>query len=455
MESVKINKNKEKKIDLNHLEKREWELWTVTLLVILALSSFILIRHIWEISDSGREWFKELMSAETYLTTSTFLIFLVLIFCLYVVSKTMELRKLRKKLFLQKVEPEQISSTLEEVAAFKQISSMIIAKQNLETILENISRESLKCLKADRASIYRVDGEKKYLIRQNTYASTSLNEKVNLSEEKEEARKAILRNRPSLLGKPEDFANFFKYAEREGKITSLINFPILAKGKPVGVLSVARINQQCNFNEDDFKRLSVFSNYASIAIENGNLLEELSRGKNYQENYEKYCGNILQLLQDLTEEGRKEIEGYGKNLWSLDGEQGGIKVTPMSKLTIEQRRNERVEEILKVEFENDLLAETANISEGGVFIRAQDPLELGEEFLLKLYIPDEQDPINTLCKVVWVNKYGKETEELPRGMGVKFLELTAEDKRRIEEFISVQKNKKLSLEKDALPSSQT
>jgi type IV pilus assembly protein PilZ len=390
------------------------------------------------------------MSVKTYLTGLTFLI---LMFCLYVISKTLELRKLRKKLFLQKAELDQIVSTLEEVTAFYQISSVIITKQSLITILKNIAQESLKCLKADRSSIYRIDGEKGYLMRQMTYASNPLNEKVNLSEEKEVARKAILQNRPFLLGKPEDFVNFFKYAEREEKINSLMSLPILAEGKPVGALSVARINKEYSFTEDDIKRLSIFRNYASIAIENSNLLEELNKKIKYRKNYDKYCGNILELLEDLTEEERKEIEEYGKNLWRKRREQGEKKITLLSELTAEQRQHERIDEILEVEFENDILAQTENISEGGVFIRTQNPLELEEEFVLKLYIPDEQEPVNVLCKVVWANKYGKESEDLPRGMGVKFLRLKAEDRIRIEEFVKIQKNKNLLPEKELLPSS--
>ena len=443
-----VNKKKEKIFDLNHLEKRDWELWTLALLMILVLTLYILISHIWEMTDSPREWFRELMSVKTYLTGSTFLI---LMFCLYLISKTLELRKLRKKLFFQNAELEKITSTLEEVTAFYQISSVIITKESLMTILENIAQESLKCLKADRSSIYRVDGEKGILMRQINYASNPLNEKVNLSEEKEVARKAILQNRPFLLGKPEDFVHFFKYAEREEKINSLMSLPILAKGKPVGVLSVARINKDYSFTEDDIKRLSIFSNYASIAIENSNLVEELNRKINYRKNYEKYCGNILELLQDLTEEERKEIEEYGKNIWRKRREHGEEKITLLSELTgAEQRQHERVDEILQVEFENDLLAQTVNISEGGVFIRTQHPLELEEEFDLKLYIPDDKEPVNVLCKVVWANRYGKESEDLPRGMGVKFLKLVAEERKRIEEFIKTQKNKRLLPEKELL-----
>jgi uncharacterized protein (TIGR02266 family) len=127
------------------------------------------------------------------------------------------------------------------------------------------------------------------------------------------------------------------------------------------------------------------------------------------------------------------------------------KVTLTGELNAERRQDERLDEILQVEFEDSPVGQTVNISRGGVFIRTPNPLDLEEEFLLKLHIPDGQEPMEALCKVVWANKYGKESEEMPRGMGVKFLRLQDEFKRRIEEFIKIQKSIKLLPENETTP----
>jgi len=427
------------------LERRDWELWCMAILMILVLTLYILISHIWEIGDSPREWFREIVSIKTYLAGSTFLI---LLFCLYVTLKNFELRRLRKQLILQKVELKQIASTLEEFTAFYQISSVIIAKHSLTTILETIVQESLKCLKADRSSFYQLDSEKGFLIRKVSFSSNPFYEKVNLSEEKEVARKVVLQDQPFLLGKPEDFVNFFNYAEREEKINALMSLPVLADGKPIGALSVARINKEYGFSEEDTKKLSIFSNYASLAIENFDLLKELQKKISRQKDFEKYSNNILELWQDLSEEERKKIEEYGRNLWHKRKAKTGEKITLMSELGIERRTSERIEEVLQVEFENEFLAQTFNISEGGAFIHTSNPLELEEEFHLKLYIPDDQEPINIVCKVIWTNKYGKGNKKLPQGMGIKFLRLNPEHRKKIEEFIELQKSKKLLQENE-------
>ncbi len=125
----------------------------------------------------------------------------------------------------------------------------------------------------------------------------------------------------------------------------------------------------------------------------------------------------------------------------------------LSGRSTQRRQDERIDEILRVDIgENDIMAQTVNISQGGVFIRTQNPLDLEEEFFMKLYIPDKQEPIEVFCKVVWIKQYGKESKDLPRGMGVKFLNLQDEFKRRIKEFIKEQKAKKLLEQNETAPS---
>ena len=423
---------KDKKTDLNLLERRDWELLAMAILIILILTLYILISHIWEIADAPREWFRELISVKTYLTGSTFLI---LLFCIYIIIKNMELRRLRRQLFYQNAEIQKMASTLEEIAAFYEVSCQILSKQDLETILASIVKESLNSLKADRATIYLLDKESKILKAQISYTPNPLQEKINLLEEHEMARKAVFQDRPFLLSKPEDFQGFFNYENREDKITSLICYPFYQDGKPIGSLTVVRINQETPFAEDNLKILSIFGQYASIAMENANLTAEVKKQIAVQKKFEQYSQRILEMLQEFSEEEKKKIEDQVRNILFERNKSGKEKIVLWSELGIERRQDERLDGVIQVEFEDHLLAETVNISGGGVFIRTNDPLDIEEQFYLKLHIPDGQEPAEVLCKVVWTNKYGKESDDLPRGMGVKFIKIKAQDKKRIEDFI--------------------
>ena len=66
-------------------------------------------------------------------------------------------------------------------------------------------------------------------------------------------------------------------------------------------------------------------------------------------------------------------------------------------------------------------------------------MDLGDLFLLKLYLNDSREPMMVQGKVIWTNKYGQDKKHLRRGMGVKSMNLQSEEQKRIETYISKRK----------------
>jgi CRP/FNR family transcriptional regulator len=80
-------------------------------------------------------------------------------------------------------------------------------------------------------------------------------------------------------------------------------------------------------------------------------------------------------------------------------------------------------------------AYTENVSDGGLFIRTENPLKQGEQFLLNLQLPGLSDPMKIKCEVAWTRKE-KEATDYPTGMGVRFLEMTKEDNRTLKQYLN-------------------
>jgi CRP/FNR family cyclic AMP-dependent transcriptional regulator len=101
------------------------------------------------------------------------------------------------------------------------------------------------------------------------------------------------------------------------------------------------------------------------------------------------------------------------------------------------RKEERVQRSLSVAFKDRhsfVRAFTGNISNEGLFIRTEQPLNKGERFSLNLKLPDFSEPIKATCEVVWTR--GKEeTEKRPPGMGVRFCEISEEDRQLLSQYI--------------------
>lgn len=97
-----------------------------------------------------------------------------------------------------------------------------------------------------------------------------------------------------------------------------------------------------------------------------------------------------------------------------------------SKEDADRRKDERHPIELKVEYQrlNTFFSDyTKNISKGGTFIKTNQPLGIGTEFIFKLYVPKLNQPIRIRGHVEWVVQESEvgpgDTQEA--GMGIRFV----------------------------------
>ena len=80
-------------------------------------------------------------------------------------------------------------------------------------------------------------------------------------------------------------------------------------------------------------------------------------------------------------------------------------------------------------------AYTANLSKGGLFIKTEQPVNTGDEFLLKLQIPDIPSPLQIKCEVKCTLQQKDARDKQPPGMGVKFGEMSKKDYQFLQECL--------------------
>jgi hypothetical protein len=87
-------------------------------------------------------------------------------------------------------------------------------------------------------------------------------------------------------------------------------------------------------------------------------------------------------------------------------------------------------------------AVTKDISEGGAYVCCADPLGPKAEFSMVINSPDKQ--LNVKAEVVWASTHGLNDEITPGGMGVRFMDITREDRGIIAKAVAeyLAKNKK-------------
>ncbi len=445
--------------EIEALERKDSRLWLLTIFMALALILFILAKDLGTLYLSPREVLERFTSFRR--SALIFPAALVLLsFCGYMIVQNRRIRRLRWKIFIQKTKIERAMGNMEEMRALFQIASMVTNRMGLPDILEIIARESLKCLKAHRSTVFALDEKSGILKTQFVFTSDPLNEQVGLFEEKEIARKSLRQRKSFLFREPADFSEVLKYLERDRKITSLLCIPLISQDKSLGVLSVVILDEDRKFNERDLQFLMTMAIQAAMAKEKSSLDAEVRRGAGYRKEYEQYLDYILNQLQTLPDGERRRIEEHIERLLPGDAgeeraplsesteEPGDKSLSGMEPIALEQQAEDRVPMMLKVDMEGEPSSLAPDLGNGGIFIRTPNPLELGEEFVLNLLLAEGEPPIGVNCRVIWTNKYGKESRHLRRGMGVKFLDLSPQLRTRVESYIQSYKNSQFSLGED-------
>lgn len=337
-----------------------------------------------------------------------------------------------------------------ELKALLEISSLIKDLKEFDKLLETVTREALTCLKAHRATTFAL-GEKNGVLKTLfTFSAESQYEQVGLFEEKEIARKSLKGKKSYHLTQAKDFAEFFQYEKRERKITSLFSTLLELPGKSTAILSVVLINAERIFSEKDLQIINIFAQQVSLAAEIIELREEVKRAIDFRKEYEKHLDDILMQLQNLSLEEQHRIEEHIKSLIPFEQPPKIIISSPNHKAEVspasgemddETPQREFINEPTQIEVKGEDITVDEDLVSGGVFIRTPNPMDLGEQFPIKLYLSPAENPIEVNCKVVWTNKYGHESKGLHRGMGVKFLDLDPEVQRKVEEYLQTQKIK--------------
>jgi type IV pilus assembly protein PilZ len=98
----------------------------------------------------------------------------------------------------------------------------------------------------------------------------------------------------------------------------------------------------------------------------------------------------------------------------------------------ERREHQRFDTAISVDYasgETFLFAYLQNISEMGIFVRTDEPSPIGTRLRLRFQVGDQELSLDG--EVTWINPLRPAGDNLNPGMGVRFIELTAETREEV------------------------
>jgi type IV pilus assembly protein PilZ len=105
----------------------------------------------------------------------------------------------------------------------------------------------------------------------------------------------------------------------------------------------------------------------------------------------------------------------------------------------ERRQWQRVLVDLEVDYGNEdnyLFAYIRDISATGIFVRTNSPEPPGTHLNVRFTPHGSSNPLELEGEVIWINRYRPgDSDNLHPGMGIRFIGLTDEERRRLSELI--------------------
>jgi signal transduction histidine kinase len=287
--------------EINKAQRKDWQLWSLTILLFLVLTSFIVLIIFY--SDL-QEIFSEHVDAFMFNFLLIGFVALSLLFIGYIVVKEISIKKLQKGLVEQRITAQVLEKRLAELTALFELSNLVNSQLDLPAILDVISSKALRCLGGDQSSLFLLDPQKNKLRCVSVWGPEyELVKNAEVEIGKSVAGWVMQHGKPLHLGEDLEAYQFSDFVEKRKKITSSLCVPLMVKNKPKGVLNISLIEQigdsalrseqsgthigesseskarvgERKFTENDLKLVSIFAENASIAIEKAELYAELKK----------------------------------------------------------------------------------------------------------------------------------------------------------------------------------
>jgi len=104
----------------------------------------------------------------------------------------------------------------------------------------------------------------------------------------------------------------------------------------------------------------------------------------------------------------------------------------------DKRKNIRVETNIDILFKESgafIKSYMLNVSNGGLFLKTENPLQIDSLVTIRMKLPGDTENMEIQGCVVWSNPKGK-NNAFPSGMGIQFVKMSPEHKKKIEAFVS-------------------
>jgi signal transduction histidine kinase len=274
--------------DWRRIERAGWLLWTATFVLLLSLTATVPALYYPLLQLGGRGGDGQSLLKNEWIAVVG-LVGLVVLFCLYTITKQREVEVMRRALESEERERDSARARMSELMALFEVSTSLQLQLRVDMILEILVRRVVATFKAQQASVMIVDADTGELVTRASYglesefsrgARTRVGEGI--------AGWVALRREPVVLGSKAPTAEFARWYKDNRTISSALSMPLTLGERVIGVLNVNRINHPDPFRDEHLELLKVFGEHLAAIIDRAEAVERLGlRARQLEQDNEK------------------------------------------------------------------------------------------------------------------------------------------------------------------------
>jgi signal transduction histidine kinase len=170
-------------------------------------------------------------------------------------------------------EIDQLRLKGRQLSSLVDIAQMILSETNLDEILEQVTVQTTRLMKARLCAVFLLNDDGSELVLRACQGGTKLyRQKPNLSVEESLLGSVVMRRKPlAVVDVMEEKGYGQTDVARRERLVSMLAAPLIFTEKTLGVL-VVYTQQRHRFSNDEIKLLTTLGDLAAVAIEKGRLL---------------------------------------------------------------------------------------------------------------------------------------------------------------------------------------
>jgi signal transduction histidine kinase/CheY-like chemotaxis protein len=258
--------------DLEDVERLDWELWLLSLLVIMLLLIAYVLNHSPQLLGTF-DYVLKPIEMEAYVDG---LAVLILLFCLYVIQKHRQLAAARRRVIAGQVEQEGLARRLALIECLLEFTSsadeLLDVADSLERVLDTVREE----MAADCAHLWSVDPDEDALVLSACAGTSRIEPGIRITFGEGLAGWVAERCEALLLNEPADLDLFPGLPAAEKVRGSALLVPMCIDGDIQGVLGVETHTSGSRFTHADQKLLMIFAASLAAARAKNILIEQLT-----------------------------------------------------------------------------------------------------------------------------------------------------------------------------------